>query len=341
MIASERIKTRVLTWLCAVLLVLALAVLTGCNNGAQEPASGDDNPDPITTGTETVGDSGTADSGQEDEFCCHDDFEDFDMVVATVNGIDITAGEVVDYFGWTVDMLVWEYVAMFPDDTEFNFDRNFRDDLTFGRVVLEYSARMAAHLRLYYGFAAANDLGWDMQGPMHPADNVIFTILEDPDLFAPFEQYMQEDDFHIFLEKAEELLERALAGEDFDELVATYSDDGMPPEGYTFVAGDMVPEFESATLELEIGEISGLVITDFGIHIIKRIEPDPENIFMGSRAAPDTPVEDLLGAKHILVMASQSSDEDRMVAAVLAGFENKLETADIVFLDTLDEIPLG
>jgi len=346
---TGKIKSRKWAWLSALMLVFMLAMLTGCNNAGQELIidEGYNTPDPVTTpdGPESgAADDGTSDNDPEDELCCHNLFEDFGMVVATVNGIGITASDVIDYFGWAIDTLVWDYIAMFPDDTEFDFDKIFHDDMTFGRVVKEYSVRMAAHVRLYYGFAAEHSIEWDLFGQMHPADNVIFAIVADEDMFTPFEQYVPEDTFPIFLEKAEELLERALAGEDFDELIRTYGEDpGMQsnPWGYTFIVGDMVPEFEAATLALEIGEISGLVMTSFGIHIVKRIEPDIDNIMANSWATPDTPVEELLGAKHILILAQQTTEEDRMIEAVLHGFENKLETADIVFLPTLEDIPLG
>lgn len=63
----------------------------------------------------------------------------------------------------------------------------------------------------------------------------------------------------------------------FDELMNEYSEDGRKedgslysPDGYTAVPGDMVPEFEEASLALEIGGLSGLVKTSYGYHIILR-----------------------------------------------------------------------
>ena len=45
------------------------------------------------------------------------------------------------------------------------------------------------------------------------------------------------------------------------------------PNGYLFTAGDMVPEFEQATRDLEIGAVSGIVESDYGYHIILRDDP--------------------------------------------------------------------
>ena len=67
---------------------------------------------------------------------------------------------------------------------------------------------------------------------------------------------------------------------DFDTLMNEYSEDSglvSYPDGYTFTAGDMVSEFENATRELEFGQISGLVESTYGYHIILRLDPDTED----------------------------------------------------------------
>ena len=83
------------------------------------------------------------------------------------------------------------------------------------------------------------------------------------------------------LKKAQAVLEKVNAGEDFDKLIDQYNEDpGMKssPGGYYFGEGKMVAAFENATRELEIGKTSGLVETTYGYHIIKRLPIDDENI---------------------------------------------------------------
>ncbi|MBR5155055.1 MAG: peptidylprolyl isomerase [Clostridia bacterium] len=74
--------------------------------------------------------------------------------------------------------------------------------------------------------------------------------------------------------KAEEVLAKVKNGQDFDKLVKEYNEDpGMTDEGYTFEQnGTMVKEFEDASFALKIGEVSELVETTYGYHIIKRVE---------------------------------------------------------------------
>lgn len=76
---------------------------------------------------------------------------------------------------------------------------------------------------------------------------------------------------------AKSLLEQLRASDDpvalFDELADQYSEDPgreANPTGYIYTSGQMVPEFEGAAAQLEPGEISEIVQSDYGYHIILR-----------------------------------------------------------------------
>jgi len=75
--------------------------------------------------------------------------------------------------------------------------------------------------------------------------------------------------------KIEDILKKAKAGEDFAALAKEHSEDpGSKDKGgeYTFTRGEMVPEFEEAAFKLKDGEISGIVETDYGYHVLKKLE---------------------------------------------------------------------
>ena len=72
---------------------------------------------------------------------------------------------------------------------------------------------------------------------------------------------------------AEEIQARAESGEDFSALAAEYSDDQSNAQqggdlGW-FERGEMVGPFEEAAFDLEVGDVSEVVETPYGLHVIK------------------------------------------------------------------------
>lgn len=81
--------------------------------------------------------------------------------------------------------------------------------------------------------------------------------------------------------QAEDILAQLRASDDpetlFDELMNEHSEDpGLVsyPNGYDATKGQMYPEFEEAALALKVGEISDIVESESGYHIILRLPPD-------------------------------------------------------------------
>ena len=72
--------------------------------------------------------------------------------------------------------------------------------------------------------------------------------------------------------RAQAVLDRINNGEDFDAVMKEANEDsGEPDTGYTFGEGEMDEAFEKASFELGLGDVSGLVKSTYGYHIIKRI----------------------------------------------------------------------
>jgi peptidyl-prolyl cis-trans isomerase C len=80
--------------------------------------------------------------------------------------------------------------------------------------------------------------------------------------------------------KADALDKQAKGGEDFAQLATKNSQDpGSAARGGDlgwFAKGAMVPAFDSAVWALKTGEISDVVETDFGYHVIKATDKRPE-----------------------------------------------------------------
>ncbi len=117
------------------------------------------------------------------------------------------------------------------------------------------------------------------------------------------------------------IMEKAKMGEDFETLAKNYSDDPSGKQGGDlgwFSRGEMVPEFEQAAFSLRPGDISDVVQTIFGFHIIK---------LTGKK-------EGRIRASHVLISLSPSDDDkglklsfaDSLYQNVIAG-ANFEETA--------------
>lgn len=103
--------------------------------------------------------------------------------------------------------------------------------------------------------------------------------------------------------KIDTLLQRVRGGEDFATLARLYSEDpGSATKGgeLGFIQrGDFVKEFEEAAFALQPGEISGVVRSPFGFHVIQLIDRRGEKI----------------NARHILVRLSTSASDEKAAEA--------------------------
>jgi peptidyl-prolyl cis-trans isomerase C len=120
--------------------------------------------------------------------------------------------------------------------------------------------------------------------------------------------------------KAEELLAKAKAGEDFAKLAQENSDDpGSKAKGGDlgfFTQGSMVGKFEQAAFALKPGEVSGVVETEFGYHIIKQEE---------RKAAEQQPYEAV--KEQVKARATQAIQQERLNAFL----EKSMKDAKVTF----------
>jgi len=85
-----------------------------------------------------------------------------------------------------------------------------------------------------------------------------------------------EEEKQIVRNKLKSFKERIVKGDDFGTLAVMYSEDpGSSKQGGElgmFKRGDMRPEFEAAAFKLKPGEVSDIVETEDGLHLIQMIE---------------------------------------------------------------------
>lgn len=92
--------------------------------------------------------------------------------------------------------------------------------------------------------------------------------------------------------KAEDLRRRAAAGADFARLARETSDDDATKmrggDLGTFARDSHTRAFDEAAFALKVGEVSSVVQTDYGFHIIKLNSREPAHALTLDEAAPDT-----------------------------------------------------
>lgn len=117
------------------------------------------------------------------------------------------------------------------------------------------------------------------------------------------------------------LRERVIKGEKFSMLATLYSQDpGTSSKGGElgfFSRGDMVGEFEAAAFALKPGEVSPIIETQFGFHIIQLIERRGNSI----------------NARHILIIPKVSSEDLLRARMRLDSLAVEIRSGNISFED--------
>jgi len=164
----------------------------------------------------------------------------------------------------------------------------------------------------------------------HPADfeepekvhvHHILLLTIDPTTQEP----MAQDKKDAKHKQAEDILKQAKAGGDFAKLATQYSEDpgskdmggDLPPfdkEG-DFAGGRMGPEFTAAAFSLSNNQVSDIVTTDYGYHIIKSYGKTPATKLALNSKIPNTEVtisdrlKDLLAQQKIGNLAQDYIDK--------------------------------
>lgn len=183
---------------------------------------------------------------------------------------------------------------------ELGGEENYRAELAKVGLSEESYARMSRSDYLYNALA---ELAATEGSSLYPSDEQLVARAAEQGymtadhillLTRDMSTYQELDEETVAQKKelAEELLQKLqdYDGDDltayFTELADEYSEDSgraYNPEGYTFPSGQMVEEFESAAAALAEGEVSGIVESYYGYHIILRKPLNAEEAVGGMR----------------------------------------------------------
>jgi len=115
--------------------------------------------------------------------------------------------------------------------------------------------------------------------------------------------------------KAADILKAIRSGENFEDLAKKYSDDDSAQRGGdvgTFRRGEFEESFEKAAFALAPGQVSDLVKSRFGYHIIKLVEKQ----------------QDTAHVKHILLKTVPTDEAEQRARALATSVRKKIESGE-------------
>jgi peptidyl-prolyl cis-trans isomerase D len=248
------------------------------------------------------------------------------------DGISVGPAELLDEFRYKNEKVKLDYALIKPEDLEVKINPDEAEIKTFyDKNKSNYQVPERRVVR--YALVDVNQIRQGIQ-------------VSDDQLKAQYQKNIQDYQVpnrvhveHILLmtvgktdaeveeikKKAEDVLKQARSGVKFEDLAKKYTEDpGTKDKGGDLgwlVQGQTVPEFEKAAFSLQKGQISDLVRTQYGFHIIKAIDKET------AHTKSFDEVKESLRAPLLLSQADkQASDTaDQMSAAIRQSNKTSLD----------------
>lgn len=192
-----------------------------------------------------------------------------DTVLATVNGEAITLGHLI-----TMRQMLPDEYQQLPDEVLYD---GMLEQLVQQQILADAAEALEITPEVQLGlenercaFLAAMYMDDVAMADLTPED----IQAEYDAVYGSTEAAVEFNASHILLEteaEAQNMIDQLAEGADFAELAAEYSIGPSGPNGGAlgwFSSGMMVPEFEAAVFDLEPGEVSAPVETQFGWHVV-------------------------------------------------------------------------
>ena len=239
-----------------------------------------------------------------------------DSVVVTDEEVDTEITKRLTYFENQLGSVkkVEEYFGKLIVEIELELGKVIKDQFLAERVQRGISSDVKVtptEVREFFNHQNDTDI------PIVPAKVEVAQVVIKPEI--------SEEQKDKLRDKLNSFRERVYKGEDFKMLATLYSDDpGSATIGgeLGFVnRGDLVPEFERAAFRLKEGEISEVVESQFGFHIVQLIERRGEQI----------------NVRHILLKSKVNSTALYNAKLKIEEVEKELREGKITFDEAVDK----
>tara|TARA_B100001142_G_scaffold312723_1_gene348417 strand:+ start:11514 stop:12794 length:1281 start_codon:yes stop_codon:yes gene_type:complete len=239
-----------------------------------------------------------------------------DSVNITEEEIDLEVLKRLNYFESQLGSVkkVEEYFSKPKAEIELELERVIKDQFLAQKVEASITSNIKVTPSEVKEFFNSQDVS---EIPIVPTQVEMSQIVIRPEI--------SENQKDKIREKLSSFRERVYNGEDFKVLAALYSDDqGSASSGgeLGFVnRGELVPEFERAAFRLSEGEISEVVESQFGFHIIQLIERRGEQI----------------NVRHILLKIKVSSTALYNAKMKIEDIEKEIKEGKISFDEAIEK----
>jgi peptidyl-prolyl cis-trans isomerase C len=206
--------------------------------------------------------------------------------------------------------------GQFPDQesfiqalTQWSFtEESLAEEIARGLTIQAY---IEAEISLQVSIGAGDALSYYQE---HPEQFARPEQLHARHILISLEEAAAEDAEREARGRIEDIQQKLQAGGDFAALAEEYSEGPSAPRGGDlgyFGRGQMVPPFEEAVFALSVGEVSGIVRTAFGFHLIELVDRQPPGLIAFEEIQAD--LIDYLTQERV------SSSVDTLVDALRAG----------------------
>ncbi len=187
-------------------------------------------------------------------------------------GISVTDDEINQYFDQNKETItsIMEQFGVTEDTLKEIYRKQLLYD-KYGQTVLAADERFTPSEEVLKDYFAKN---------FYKAQHIL-KMTVDANTNAPFTQ--EEKD--AARTEIDTILLAIHDGADFEDMMLEHTEDPgveQSPEGYVFTEGEMVPEFYEGTVALLEGQVSDVIESSYGYHIIKRLPLDAEADFQAN-----------------------------------------------------------
>jgi len=204
-------------------------------------------------------------------------------------GTKVLDSEMLSFFHHTQDKVNLAYVQISPKDFKVRVqinDESIREYFDKNRERYRLPVKRNIHYvrfrpRDYLDQVQPTDMEIEDFYQLHQEDYKEPEKVQARHILFRIPQKAKTSDIQAIQKRAEMVLDLARKGEDFAALARKYSEDSTASKGGDlgyFTREDMVKPFSDSAFSLEKGEISDLVRTRFGLHIIKVEDIKEESI---------------------------------------------------------------